>query len=252
MTTESDLATAASASDPRVGLRAVRALRRLLEELERTQVRRARRQGWSWAGDRRGAGRQPAGRAQEARQGLRRGNVREVHQAAHGRWSSGAIGDRHRVACEPGPSGAPVRRAGPGRRMPRHAGADRAGRICAAASRRAGSAPRALCRRAGRRRCGSPRNHRDRPRGSACAGSTTATSSRDTASALGSRARRRRCSSWRSGRRSRWGTTTSAPSTSCSGLVRQGDVIVRDTLKDAGVDDTTLRSAVAEAVRRAS
>ena len=36
------------------------------------------------------------------------------------------------------------------------------------------------------------------------------------------------------------------------GLVRQGDVIVRDTLKDAGVDNTTLRSAVAEAVRRAS
>ncbi|MET0998886.1 MAG: helix-turn-helix domain-containing protein [Marmoricola sp.] len=48
MTTESDLATAASASDPKVGLRAVRALRRLLEELERTQVRRAREQGWSW------------------------------------------------------------------------------------------------------------------------------------------------------------------------------------------------------------
>ena len=49
MTTESDLTTAASASDPRVGLRAVRALRRLLEELERTQVRRARAKGWSWA-----------------------------------------------------------------------------------------------------------------------------------------------------------------------------------------------------------
>jgi len=48
MTTESDLATAASAADPRTGLRAVRALRRLLEELERTQVRRARREGWSW------------------------------------------------------------------------------------------------------------------------------------------------------------------------------------------------------------
>jgi DNA-directed RNA polymerase specialized sigma24 family protein len=48
MTTESDLATAASASDPKTGLRAVRALRRLLEELERTQVLRARRQGWSW------------------------------------------------------------------------------------------------------------------------------------------------------------------------------------------------------------
>ena len=48
MTTESDLATAASAADPKVGLRSVRALRRLLEELERVQVRRAREQGWSW------------------------------------------------------------------------------------------------------------------------------------------------------------------------------------------------------------
>ena len=49
MTGEPDLATAASDADPRTGLRAVRALRRLLEELERTQVRRARQQGWSWA-----------------------------------------------------------------------------------------------------------------------------------------------------------------------------------------------------------
>jgi DNA-directed RNA polymerase specialized sigma24 family protein len=48
MTTESDLAAAAGAADPKVGLRAVRALRRLLEELERVQVRRAREQGWSW------------------------------------------------------------------------------------------------------------------------------------------------------------------------------------------------------------
>jgi DNA-directed RNA polymerase specialized sigma24 family protein len=48
MPTESDLATAASAADPKTGLRAVRALRRLLEELERTQVLRARRLGWSW------------------------------------------------------------------------------------------------------------------------------------------------------------------------------------------------------------
>ena len=46
--TETDLATAASAPDPSTGLRAVRALRRLLEELERTQVLRARREGWSW------------------------------------------------------------------------------------------------------------------------------------------------------------------------------------------------------------
>ena len=36
------------------------------------------------------------------------------------------------------------------------------------------------------------------------------------------------------------------------GLVREGDVIVRDTLTAAGVDPTSLRSAVAEAVRRAS
>jgi DNA-directed RNA polymerase specialized sigma24 family protein len=48
MPSQSDLATAASASDPRTGLRAVRALRRLLEELERTEVLRAREQGWSW------------------------------------------------------------------------------------------------------------------------------------------------------------------------------------------------------------
>jgi ATP-dependent Clp protease ATP-binding subunit ClpA len=35
------------------------------------------------------------------------------------------------------------------------------------------------------------------------------------------------------------------------GLVREGDVIVRDTLVAAGVDTTTLRDAVAEAVRKA-
>ncbi len=43
-----DLATAASDADPRTGLRAVRALRRLLEHLEDTQVRQARALGWSW------------------------------------------------------------------------------------------------------------------------------------------------------------------------------------------------------------
>ena len=36
------------------------------------------------------------------------------------------------------------------------------------------------------------------------------------------------------------------------GLVREGDVIVRDTLVAAGVDTGSLRQAVAEAVRRAS
>ncbi|MBB5122631.1 hypothetical protein AF335_18790 [Streptomyces eurocidicus] len=39
---------AAMHSDPRVGLRAVAALRRLVERLEVLQVDSARRQGWSW------------------------------------------------------------------------------------------------------------------------------------------------------------------------------------------------------------
>jgi len=48
MTEATDLAAAASSADPRVGLRAVVALRRLLEGLERLQVANARRHGWSW------------------------------------------------------------------------------------------------------------------------------------------------------------------------------------------------------------
>ena len=43
-----DLAAAAGSTDPRVGLRAVLALRRLLESLEVVQVDNARRHGWSW------------------------------------------------------------------------------------------------------------------------------------------------------------------------------------------------------------
>ena len=38
----------ASSSDPAEGLRAVVALRELLERLEYLHVRRAREQGWSW------------------------------------------------------------------------------------------------------------------------------------------------------------------------------------------------------------
>nr|WP_205740661.1 helix-turn-helix domain-containing protein [Haloactinopolyspora alba] len=34
--------------DPQVGLRAVAALRRLVERLEALQVRAARQQGWAW------------------------------------------------------------------------------------------------------------------------------------------------------------------------------------------------------------
>lgn len=43
------LASAAGDRDPRTGLRAVAALRKLVDQLERAQVRSARAQGWSWA-----------------------------------------------------------------------------------------------------------------------------------------------------------------------------------------------------------
>lgn len=42
------LATQAGGADPSVGLRAVAALRRLLEHLEAVQVRNARARNWSW------------------------------------------------------------------------------------------------------------------------------------------------------------------------------------------------------------
>jgi hypothetical protein len=42
------LAAAADSSDPGTGLRAVAALRRLLEQLEALQVDNARALGWSW------------------------------------------------------------------------------------------------------------------------------------------------------------------------------------------------------------
>jgi hypothetical protein len=48
MSQATDLAAAAGSTDPRIGLRAVLALRRLLERLEIVQVDNARRQGWSW------------------------------------------------------------------------------------------------------------------------------------------------------------------------------------------------------------
>ena len=43
------LAAAAGDGDPRTGLRAVAALRKLVDQMERAQVRSARAQGWSWA-----------------------------------------------------------------------------------------------------------------------------------------------------------------------------------------------------------
>jgi DNA-directed RNA polymerase specialized sigma24 family protein len=48
VTDSTDLASRAADADPRTGLRAVRALHRLIEHLERAQVRRAREKGWSW------------------------------------------------------------------------------------------------------------------------------------------------------------------------------------------------------------
>ena len=48
MAEATELAQAAGSKDPAVGLRAVSALRRLLEQLEALQVASARAAGWSW------------------------------------------------------------------------------------------------------------------------------------------------------------------------------------------------------------
>ena len=48
MSEATKLAASASSRDPTVGLRAVAALRRLLETLEHLQVGNARELGWSW------------------------------------------------------------------------------------------------------------------------------------------------------------------------------------------------------------
>ena len=68
------LASAADSSDPRVGLRAVAALRRLLEQLEALQVTNARAQGWSWQeiAAELGVSRQAVHKKHAARRGLLR------------------------------------------------------------------------------------------------------------------------------------------------------------------------------------
>ncbi len=48
MSEATKLAAEAGSKDPRMGLRAVAALRELLERLEALQVGNARTQGWSW------------------------------------------------------------------------------------------------------------------------------------------------------------------------------------------------------------
>ena len=49
MTEATALAAAASDQDPRVGLRAAAGLRKLVDQWEIAQVRRARELGWTWA-----------------------------------------------------------------------------------------------------------------------------------------------------------------------------------------------------------
>ncbi|MFL6127106.1 helix-turn-helix domain-containing protein [Actinophytocola sp.] len=48
MSEATQLAAATGDRDPRIGLQAVAALRKLLERLESVQVRNARARGWSW------------------------------------------------------------------------------------------------------------------------------------------------------------------------------------------------------------
>jgi hypothetical protein len=48
MSEATKLAQSAGSRDPQVGLRAVAALRRLVDQLEELQVARARELGWSW------------------------------------------------------------------------------------------------------------------------------------------------------------------------------------------------------------
>jgi hypothetical protein len=68
------LASAVDSKDPRVGLRAVAALRRLLEQLETLQVANARTAGWSWQeiAAELGVSRQAVHKKHAARRGLLR------------------------------------------------------------------------------------------------------------------------------------------------------------------------------------
>lgn len=48
MESATSLSKQAASNDPSIGLRAAAALRRLADQLEHEQVRRARTAGWSW------------------------------------------------------------------------------------------------------------------------------------------------------------------------------------------------------------
>ena len=74
MDSATELANGLDSKDPRVGLRAVSALRRLLEELEALHVANARSQGWSWQdiAAELGVSRQAVHKKHAARRGLLR------------------------------------------------------------------------------------------------------------------------------------------------------------------------------------
>ena len=75
MNEATQLASAAGSRDPIVGLRAVAALRRLLESLEALQVQNARDQDWSWQqiADAMGVTKQAVHKKHAARRPVRRG-----------------------------------------------------------------------------------------------------------------------------------------------------------------------------------
>jgi hypothetical protein len=75
MTEATELARAAGGTDVSEGLRAVVALRKLLETLEVLQVDNARRQGWSWQeiADALGVSRQAVHKKHAEGRGTRRG-----------------------------------------------------------------------------------------------------------------------------------------------------------------------------------
>lgn len=74
MDSATELANGLDSKDPRVGLHAVSALRRLLEELEALQVANARSLGWSWQdiAAELGVSRQAVHKKHAARRGLLR------------------------------------------------------------------------------------------------------------------------------------------------------------------------------------
>jgi DNA-directed RNA polymerase specialized sigma24 family protein len=78
MSDATKLASAAANRDPATGLRAVAALRKLLEHLESAQVASARSLGWSWQeiADALGVSRQAVHKKHSARRGVLAGRTR--------------------------------------------------------------------------------------------------------------------------------------------------------------------------------